>query len=59
MIVSESFSECELFLTASSDSDKINEAYYVKLSPCPTGFTLQNGVRITELQNFIVYIKVK
>ena len=43
-IVSESFSECELFLTASSDSDKINEAYYVKLSPCPTGFTLQNGV---------------
>ena len=43
-IVSESFSQCELFLTASSDSDKINEAYYIKLSPCPTGFTLQNGV---------------
>ena len=43
-IVSESFSECELFLTASSDFDKINEAYYVKLSPCPIGFTLQNGV---------------
>ena len=43
-IVSESISRCQLFLTASSHSNKINEAFYVELLPCPIGFTLQNGV---------------
>ena len=43
-IVSESFSTCQLFLTASSYSNKINEAFYVELLPCPIGFTLQNGI---------------
>ena len=43
-IVSESKSECELFLTAQPDLYKRYDAFYVGLLPCPIGFTLQNGV---------------
>ena len=43
-IVSESENECELFLTAQPDLYKRYDAFYVKLLPCPIGFTLQNGV---------------
>ena len=43
-IVSEASHACELFLTASSHPYYINEAFYIQLLPCPTGFTLQNGV---------------
>ena len=35
---------CELFLTASPFLNKIYDAFYVQLLPCPVGFTLQNGV---------------
>ena len=35
---------CELFLTASSFFNKIYDAFYVQLLPCPVGFTLQNGM---------------
>ena len=43
-ILSEADNMCELFLTASSYSYNINEAFYVQLLPCPLGFTLQSGV---------------
>ena len=43
-IVSEATNVCELFLATSSHSYRINEAFYVKLLPCPVGFTLQSGV---------------
>ena len=43
-IVSEAATVCELFLTASSYSYNINEAFYVQLLSCPIGFTLQSGV---------------
>ena len=43
-IVSDSQNECELFLTAQPDLYKRYDAFYVKLLPCPVGFTLQNGV---------------
>ena len=43
-IVSESISRCQLFLTASSYSNKIHDAFYVELLPCPIGFILQNGI---------------
>ena len=43
-IVSEAINQCELFLATSSFSHYISEAFYVQLLPCPTGFTLQNGV---------------
>ena len=35
---------CELFLTASPFLNKIYDAFYVQLLPCPVGFTLQDGV---------------
>ena len=35
---------CELFLTVSPHLYYIYEAFYVKLSFCPVGFTLQNGI---------------
>ena len=35
---------CELFLTASPHLHFVYEAFYVKLLPCPVGFTLQNGI---------------
>ena len=40
-IISESYQTCELFLT--SPNLFFQTAYYVQLSPCPVGFTLQNG----------------
>ena len=40
-IVSES-QFCELFLMAQT-LDNVRSAFYVQLSPCPVGFTLQNG----------------
>ena len=43
-IVSESENECEIFLTAQPDLYKRYDAFYVRLLPCPIGFTLQNGV---------------
>ena len=36
--------KCELFLTVSPYLNIIYNAFYVKLLPCPMGFTLQNGV---------------
>ena len=44
MIVAEATNECELFLIAISDIERITEAFYVKLITCPVGFTLQNGI---------------
>ena len=35
---------CELFLTISQHLYDVYEAFYVKLVPCPIGFTLQNGI---------------
>ena len=35
---------CEIFLTASPFLNKIYDAFYVQLLPCPIGFTLQDGV---------------
>ena len=43
-IVSDSTTECELFLTTQPDLYKMYDAFYVQLLPCPIGFTLQNGV---------------
>ena len=43
-IVSSETSMCELFLTASPHLHFVYEAFYVKLLPCPVGFTLQNGI---------------
>ena len=43
-IVSNSTTECELFLTAQPDLYKRYAAFYVQLLPCPIGFKLQNGV---------------
>ena len=43
-IVSGAATVCELFLTVSSYSYNINEAFYVQLLPCPIGFALQSGV---------------
>ena len=43
-IVSDSTTECELFLTAQPDLYKRYDAFYVQLLPCPIGFTLQDGV---------------
>ena len=43
-IISEAANTCELFLAASSYSQYINEAFYVKVMSCPVGFTLQNGI---------------
>ena len=43
-IVSEATNVCELFLSTSSHSHYINEAFYVRLLSCPVGFTLQGGV---------------
>ena len=43
-IVSEATNVCELFLSTSSHSHYINEAFYVKLLSCPVGFTLQGGI---------------
>ena len=42
-ISSESQRECELFLT-SWPNTWASTAFYVKLLPCPIGFTLQNGI---------------
>ena len=42
-IVSDSTDICELFLTISPHLYYVYEAFYVKLLPCPVGFTLQNG----------------
>ena len=35
---------CELFLTASPFLNKVYDAFYVQLLPCPVGFTLKDGV---------------
>ena len=43
-IVSDSTNDCELFLTAEPDLYKRYDAFYVQLSPCPIGFTLQDGI---------------
>ena len=43
-IVAEATNECELFLIAISDIERITEAFYVNLITCPVGFTLLNGV---------------
>ena len=43
-IVSEANGSCELFLTVSPFLYYIYEVFDVQLLPCPTGFTLQNGV---------------
>ena len=42
-VASESQRECELFLT-SWPNTWASTAFYVKLLPCPIGFTLQNGI---------------
>ena len=50
---------CELFLTASPFLNKIYDAFYVKLLPCPIGFTLQDGVCNCDpilLPKYICYI---
>ena len=39
-IITEDYETCELFLTS---LQFIRTAFYVQLSPCPVGFTLQNG----------------
>ena len=43
-IASESNGECELFLTAQPYLHKFYDAFYIKVLPCPMGFTLQNGI---------------
>ena len=43
-IIAETTKECELFLTAASKTERITEAFYVNLSICPVGFTLQSGI---------------
>ena len=43
-IVSDNTDMCELFLTTSPHLYHVYEAFYVKLLPCPVGFTLQNGI---------------
>ena len=43
-IMSDSYKECELFLTAQPDIYEYYDTYYVSLLSCPVGFTLQNGV---------------
>ena len=43
-IVSNSTDMCELFLTISPHLYHVYEAFYVKLLPCPIGFSLQNGI---------------
>ena len=43
-IVSDNTVMCELFLTISPHLYHVYEAFYVKLLPCPIGFTLQNGI---------------
>ena len=35
---------CELFLTTTPFLNKIYDAFYVELLPCPVGFTLQDGI---------------
>ena len=35
---------CELFLTMTPHLYHVYEAFYVRLLPCPVGFTLQNGI---------------
>ena len=43
-IVSEAYEMCKLFLTISSYKQQYAyEVFYVKLLPCPVGFTLQGG----------------
>ena len=42
-ITSESFKECELFLTSGPNIYEYYDVFYVQLLSCPTGFTLQNG----------------
>ena len=43
-IVSDNTDMCELFLTISPHLYEVYEAFYVRLLPCPVGFTLQNGI---------------
>ena len=43
-IVSNNTDMCELFLTITSHFYHVYEAFYVRLLPCPVGFTLQNGI---------------
>ena len=43
-IVSDNTDVCELFLTISPHLYHVYEAFYVRLLPCPIGFTLQNGI---------------
>ena len=43
-ILSNSTDMCELFLTISPRLYYVYETFYVKLLPCPVGFTLQNGL---------------
>ena len=43
-IVSDSYEECELFLTAQPHVLSFYDPFLVKLLPCPVGFTFNNGV---------------
>jgi len=43
-VVTEEKEMCEIFITASPCLYEIYKAIYVKILPCPVGFTLQDGV---------------
>ena len=43
-IVSDSYKECELFLTAQPDLYSFYDVFIVQLLPCPVGFTFYNGI---------------
>ena len=43
-IVSDSYKECELFLTARPHVPSFYDAFLVQLLPCPVGFTFNNGI---------------
>ena len=43
-IVSDSYKECELFLTAQPHVPSFFDAFLVQLLPCPVGFTFNNGI---------------
>ena len=43
-IVSDSFKECELFLTGRPDLHSFYDVFIVQLLPCPVGFTFYDGI---------------
>jgi len=43
-IMSQSYEECELFLTAKADHYNLYDGFLVQLLPCPVGFTFHNGI---------------